>query len=132
VRRSANDSCVVEGDAMKILVVDDDVRTARRFARLLEEDGYQVEVFADGVQAIARLDAGPPPDAVITDVLMPRASGIAVMQHARTARPGIPVIFVTGHPEMLARLAPSEPEPVIFTKPIQYADVNAALARAMR
>jgi two-component system response regulator MprA len=117
---------------MKILVVDDDVRTAQRFARLLEEDGYQVEVFGDGVQAIERLDAGPPPDVVITDVLMPRASGIAVMEHARAARPGIVVIFVTGHPELLARLAPSEPEPVVFTKPIQYAAVNAALGDAAR
>lgn len=112
----------------RLLVIDDDARTAKRFARMLEEDGFTVEVFADGAQAIARLALSPPPDAIVTDLVMPRASGIAVLGEARRLCGNIPVIFVTGHPELLRRGdVPFEAAPIVFTKPISYADFSDAL-----
>src|SRR5262249_2208670 len=66
----------------RIFLVDNDERTTRRLAKMLEEDGYAVEVFADGRDAIARLERGPAPDAIITDLVMPHASGIAVLGEA--------------------------------------------------
>ena len=38
----------------RLFLVDDDARTARRFASMLEEDGYVVELFFDGAQALER------------------------------------------------------------------------------
>ena len=114
--------------ASRLLVIDDDARTAKRFARMLEEDGFTVEVFADGAQAIARLALSPSPDAIVTDLVMPHASGIAVLGEARRLCGNIPVIFVTGHPELLRRGdVPFDAAPIVFTKPISYADVSDAL-----
>lgn len=107
----------------RLLLIDDDARTARRFAAMLEEDGFTVEVLHDGAAAIARLASSPPPDAIVTDLLMPRASGIAVLGEARRLWGNIPVIFVTGHPELLAQKdVPFDRSPVVFTKPISYVD----------
>lgn len=113
----------------RVLLVDDDLRTLRRFAKMLEEDGYDVAIAGDCSAAIAELDRGPPPDVLVTDLMIPNGSGVLVMQHARAGRPDLPVIFITGYPELLAKFALAEPSPVVFTKPISYADVNAALGR---
>ena len=112
----------------RLLLVDDDVRTARRLASMLEEDGFVVEVMRDGTEAVARLGREPPPDAIITDLIMPGASGIAVLGEARRRVHHIPVVFVTGHPELLTGPpVPFEPSPIVLTKPISYAELRARL-----
>ncbi len=112
----------------RILLIDDDVRTARRFASMLEEDGFVVEVLENGVDAIERLARTPRPDAIVTDFVMPRAGGMAVYSAARRRWPEIPVLFVTGHPDLIPRQDPASERPaVVFTKPISYADFSAQL-----
>ena len=113
-----------------ILLVDDDTRTARRLARMLEEDGYWVEVFPGGADAMLRLQRSPLPDVVVTDLMMPGTDGLALMREARRRRPEMPVIFVTGYPERLSRLVDDAGQaPIVFTKPLEYAALNAALGR---
>ena len=42
----------------------------------------------------------------------------------------MPVVFVTGHPELLAKPGiPFDNAPTVFTKPISYADFSAELQR---
>lgn len=116
----------------RLFVVDNDVRTARRLASMLEEDGFIVEVMTDGAEAIARLGREPYPDAVVTDLIMPGMSGIAVLGEARRRVRNIPVVFVTGHPELLGKPAiPFEPSPIVFTKPISVADLSARLTELL-
>lgn len=115
-------------NARRLIVVDDDIRTATRLASMLEEDGFIVEVFRDGREALARLECEPAPDAIITDLIMPRAGGIAVLGEARRRWKDIPVIFVTGHAELLSRPPlPCAPPPLILTKPVSYGDLTASL-----
>ena len=119
-------------DHAVILLVDDDTRTAHRLARMLEEDGYLVEVFRDGADAVLRLERTPLPDVVVTDLMMPGTDGLTLMREARRRRPEMPVIFVTGYPERLARWgddAGGQREPLVFTKPLEYAAFSAALGR---
>ncbi len=109
-----------------LFVVDDDERTARRLASMLTEDGYVVEVMLDGQEAIDRFGHEPPPVAIVTDHVMPRAHGVAVLLEARKRWPQISVIFITGRPDLLAGLV-ADPRPVVFTKPVSYADLNTTL-----
>jgi two-component system response regulator MprA len=114
-----------------VLVVDDDVRSARRLAKMLREDGYDVDVASDGAAAIARLSRDPAPSVLVTDLCMRNADGTAVALYARSRRKAMPIIVVTGHPELAAQLERDlTPQPVVFTKPLVYADLSAALARA--
>lgn len=112
-----------------ILVVDDDVRSGRLLARLLEDDGFNVELATDGALAIARLARQPTPDILITDLRMPHADGIAITRYARSLRPMLPVIMLTGYPEIVARLEQGfDPRIVVHTKPVDY----PALTRELR
>jgi two-component system response regulator MprA len=116
--------------AALILVVDDDVRTARLLARMLREDGFNVELAVDGAAAIGRLSRSPMPDVLVTDLRMPHADGSAVASYARSRRPGLPVLVVTGYPE----LAPQEgdgldPAPLVLSKPLDYARLSEELRR---
>jgi len=114
-----------------VLIVDDDVRSARRLAQLLREDGYDVEIAYDGASAIARLARDPVPAALVTDLRLPNADGLAVSKFARTCRSDIPICVVTSYPNLASALDALDPKPMVFTKPLVYGDFSAALSRMM-
>lgn len=114
-----------------VLLVDDDARAARHLAKMLVEDGFDVELALDGAAAIARLGRRPIPDALVTDMYMPHADGLAVARYARSRRPQMPAVVVTGHAELVAAnddLAP--PPPVVLAKPLDY-DMLTRTLRAL-
>ena len=110
-----------------ILVVDDDARSARTLANMLREDGFQVDVAIDGASAIARLTRTPMPSVLVTELRLPNADGVAVSAFARSRDADIPIIMVTGYPHLAGQKL--SPEPIVLTKPLDYADLSAALAR---
>ena len=62
---------------MKILVVDDDAAVRESLRRALQLEGYEVELAADGAEALDRLKLdGAAPDALVLDVSMPRLDGL--------------------------------------------------------
>jgi CheY-like chemotaxis protein len=115
----------------RVLIVDDDGRTARLLAQLLEQDGFDVEVVTDGAQAIARLSRAPLPDLLLTDLRMPHVDGLVVARFARAMRPSIPVFFVTSYPELLWRVDDDlHPAAQVFSKPLAYPELTAAMRRS--
>ncbi len=111
-----------------ILLVDDDARSARTLARLLREDGFSVELASDVAMAIARLVREPIPDALIIDLRMPHADGFAVARYARTRCVTMPVLMVTGYPEVASWAEPTfDPPALILTKPLSYEELTARL-----
>lgn len=61
-----------------VMIVEDNLRTSQMLALMFEAEGYRSEVLGDGAAAIERL-AGPPPDLVVLDVMMPEVSGVEVL-----------------------------------------------------
>lgn len=113
-----------------VLVVDDDVRAARVLARMLREDGFDVELAIDGAAAIGRLARAPIPDVLVTDLRMPHADGVAVARYARSRRHDIPVLVVTSYPELVSRHCDAlVPAPTVLNKPVDYAVLNEVLRR---
>jgi DNA-binding response OmpR family regulator len=80
----------------KILVVDDDALLRSSVAAVLIDEGYDVELAGDGVDALAKIHAHPP-DVILLDVLMPRMNGKALLEtlHSRAETAGIPVLVMT-------------------------------------
>jgi two-component system response regulator MprA len=111
-------------DSVHVLVVEDDVNSARMMARMLREDGYEVEIATDGAAAIARLAREPAPDVLVTDIALPFADGLAIASYARVQRPGMTIYLVTGRPEMARGQRPLVPAPRVFTKPLDYASLR--------
>lgn len=67
----------------KVLIVDDEPNIVAALEFLLEKNGYEVQVAANGVEALAQLDAFGP-DLVLLDVMVPKLSGYEVCQRMRT------------------------------------------------
>ena len=67
----------------KVLIVDDEPNIVAALEFLLEKNGYQVQVAANGEEALARLDDFAP-DLVLLDVMVPKVSGYEVCQRMRT------------------------------------------------
>ena len=118
-------------DKVRILVVDDDVRTTHIFARMLREDGHDVDVVHDGAAAMERLNRVIVPDILVTDILMPHADGIVVARHARSRKPSLPIFIVTGYPERIS-LKVLDPVPQVFVKPLDYAALAVELSSTAR
>jgi two-component system chemotaxis response regulator CheY len=79
----------------QILVADDSA--ANRLALRLElvDRGFEVDEAEDGEAAIGMLGSRTY-DAVVTDVWMPGADGIAVVQALQKQSPGVPIFVITG------------------------------------
>ncbi|HYQ00679.1 MAG TPA: response regulator [Polyangiaceae bacterium] len=115
-----------------VLLVDDDLRTTRRMAQMLREDGFAVEIARDGAAAVARLSRSPVPDALVTELTTAHADGLAVGRFARTQRPGIPVLVLTGYPNLFrAEAFAGGPPATLFTKPVDYTALRSALRDAL-
>ena len=83
-------------DAARVLVVDDD-RAVRAALRVnLRKAGYDVVLVTTVEEAQVAL-AAQDVDLVLTDVRMPGATGLDLLDHIRTSRPELPVVVMTGY-----------------------------------
>ena len=113
-----------------VLVVEDAVSAGSTLARLLREDGYEVEVVLDGEAAMKRLARAPTPDVLVTDDRLPRADGLEVATYGRKLYPNLSIVMVTRYPEVIARIGSRADVPtVILSKPLVYAELTRELDR---
>jgi len=85
-----------------ILFVDDDPCMREVMAMMLEEEGYEVSTAEDGFEALAQLRTSIP-DLIISDLHMPRMSGIEFLSTIRRRFPAVPVIAISGSHAIDAR-----------------------------
>ncbi len=82
---------------VRVLVVDDDATVRAVVAGHLEDRGYDIAKASDGLDALARLDAGEAADLLVTDFSMPGMNGLVLIQEARHRLPGLPALLLTGY-----------------------------------
>ena len=115
-----------------IAVVDDDQRILESLQNLLESADYAVHSFASAA-ALLESDWLAEIDCLISDIDMPVMDGFELLRVAHAARPELPVILITGHPEMLNRLPAIDPGHYrLFTKPFDGQELLTAVSDAMR
>jgi two-component system response regulator MprA len=90
---------------MKILVVDDERAVRDSLRRALELQGYQVELAADGTEALAQLEGNGQTDAVLLVVLMPGIDGLEVCRRIRRTGNQVPVLMLTARDAVGDRVA---------------------------
>src|SRR5215472_7647726 len=79
----------------RILVVEDDAGERQSLATLISGFGYDVETAADGEEALQKLGTITV-DAVVTDLIMPRMDGFAVLRQLLERGDQTPAIVLTG------------------------------------
>lgn len=121
---------------VKILVVDDEDLVRFSVRHMLEDEGHQVEEAGDGIDGLAKLEAGPP-DLMITDIIMPRKEGLETIAEAKRMRPDLRVIAISGggpvgqfnYLELAKQFGADEVLAKPFKKDELVAVVNAVLNR---
>jgi len=115
-----------------VAIVDDDQGILQSLEILLESADYAVRVFTSGAEL---LDSGglPEIDCLISDIDMPGMDGFELVHLVHAARPGLPIILITGYPDTLKRLPPlGGSNPRLFTKPFRGPELLAAVTDALR
>jgi DNA-binding NtrC family response regulator len=79
----------------RVLVVEDDANERRGLADLLGAWGYEAQVAADGEEAFEKLAAFEP-QLMISDLRMPRMTGMELLRRLREEAPGVSLIMLTG------------------------------------
>lgn len=79
---------------MQVLVVEDDERLATLIRRGLEENEYDVQVAYDGEMGY-KLAQRQSFDLIITDIILPRLSGLELCKMVRSEKPEVPIIMLT-------------------------------------
>jgi two-component system, OmpR family, response regulator MprA len=92
--------------AGRILVVDDERALRDSLRRALALEGYEVELAANGQEALHRLNARDvEPDAIVLDVLMPGVDGLEVARRLRSSGNRIPILMLTARDQIEDRVA---------------------------
>lgn len=114
-----------------VLVVEDREQLAAVLAETLAREGYEVEVRLRGDEAIQRIAEGPALLAVITDLRLPGADGLEVLQAARRRDPQLPVFLITAFASVeTAVQALKLGARDYFPKPLEMARLLVALRAA--
>ncbi|MBN8441810.1 MAG: response regulator transcription factor [Thauera sp.] len=79
---------------MRLLLVEDDAALGERLRARLTQEGYAVDLAADGLDG-AHLGATEPYDAVILDLGLPRKPGLAILRDWRALGNTVPVLILT-------------------------------------
>lgn len=89
----------------RVLVVDDSAVVRAKLSRLLAANGYEVVLAVDGVDAMSKL-AATTVALIITDLEMPNMSGMDLIAsvHGSLETEGVPIIAITGHDDLQAKV----------------------------
>ncbi|MBL9076137.1 MAG: sigma-54-dependent Fis family transcriptional regulator [Planctomycetes bacterium] len=90
--------------AGRVLVVDDEPDLAESCAFFLERAGYEAHTAASAPAALERLGERPF-DVVVSDVRMPRMSGMELLTAIRQRDPDVEVLLLTGYPDLQTAVA---------------------------
>lgn len=117
---------------MRLLVVEDDPRMAALLKRALEEDGYAVDVTADGNEALW-LGTENDYDVVVLDGMLPGLDGFEVVRRWRGDQRWHPVLMLTARTGIQARIAGLDAGADDYlAKPFSFGELTARLRALTR
>ena len=116
----------------KLLVVDDEESIREFLEIMLKKEGYQVTLAEDGQQAIDLLK-GKSFDMIISDMQMPRVTGIELLKHVKDNNPEIVFMMITAFGTTESAVDAMKMGAYDYiTKPFKIDEVRMNIANALR
>lgn len=116
--------------SLRVLLIDDDHEALAITERTLAADGYRIDLARSGDEAIRRLQAGSY-DVVVSDIWMPGASGLDVLEAAQRTSPDTVVVLVSASPTIeTASRAIESGAAFYLCKPVPGEQLRNVMARA--
>jgi FixJ family two-component response regulator len=113
-----------------VAVVDDDHRALESLADLLEAEGYDVRLYSSATTVWTRGGLSEI-DCLISDIGMPGMNGFELRLLALSEWPELPVILITGRPELRAQYSSIIERDRYFEKPYDGQQLLAAIRTAL-
>ena len=127
-----------------VLIIDDEAEVSQALRRVLERAGFTVATCLGGNEGLAAFQKDPA-DLVITDIIMPKVNGIALLQAIRAHRPKTRIIAISGggnfgplayQPEAITTsaylaAATEAGADAVLTKPFDKEELLAAVQRIL-
>lgn len=118
--------------ATRVLIVDDNASLLRIYERMLGGLGYEIDLCLDGEeaeQAIAQRSY----DVILSDIDMPKLSGLDLLARVRARDPDVPVVLITGSPHLdTAVRAVAHGAMRYMQKPLTREDLRKVTEEAVR
>jgi CheY-like chemotaxis protein len=117
---------------VSILLVEDHADTRALIQVYLEQQGFAVVAAGDGAEALGEL-SGRTPDLILTDLMMPRVSGLELIRRVRERAElrHVPIVAMTAFGEGGLRLAKAAGADATFSKDSEPGLLADILKRAL-
>jgi CheY-like chemotaxis protein len=115
----------------RILLVEDEAAVRELLRLALERRGYHVDTGCTGAEGLELCDTLAPPDLLITDLILPGATGPVIVERMRRRAPDVKVLLMSGyaeHPLLEALHAAGEP---FLVKPFEIASFSETVDRLL-
>src|SRR5438105_2087854 len=120
----------MNGEQLRVLIIDDEPFHAEAVAESLERVGYQCVIATSG-SAGARKIAEEEFDVILTDLKMEDMDGLTLLRKAKQDLPDAEVVLITGHGDVKTAVeAIQQGASNYLTKPVDMAELRAIIAKA--
>jgi DNA-binding response OmpR family regulator len=89
--------------SMRVLVVEDEKKTASFIRKALQAESFAVDVSHDGSEALL-LASNTPFDAIVLDIMLPRRDGLSVLRQLRQQKNNTPVLLLSARGQVDERV----------------------------
>ena len=112
----------------KILLAEDDTDMRRFLVKALQNAGFNVISYDNGLSAYQRLREEPF-ELLLTDIVMPEMDGIELAQRCSEVSPATKVMFITGFAAVTLRASREAPQAKVLSKPFHLKDLVIEVQR---
>lgn len=117
---------------MRLLLVEDDAKTAAFILKGLKQNGYAVDHISDGETGL-HMALSEPYDAAIIDVMLPKLDGLALIDELRRKKNKLPVIILSARGSTADRVKGLETgSDDYLTKPFAFSELLARVQALLR
>ena len=116
----------------RLLIIDDNEEILVSLKSFLSKKNYHVVSASNGLDALKLIEAATDDfDLVITDLVIPNISGVALTVIIKKQNPQMPVIAITGYGEQPEALAREVHADIVMEKPFKLDDLEKKVIRLL-
>ncbi|MCY1441034.1 Sensor kinase CckA [compost metagenome] len=120
------------GQGHHVLVVEDDPNVRQLLCQALRENGFQCHSAANAIEGLKVLRSAQSVNLLVSDVGLPGMNGRQLAEIARSLRPHLPVLFITGYAETaMAREGFLEAGMYLICKPFELEQLQAQVTQIL-
>ena len=120
------------GDVMRVLIVEDERKVAQFLKKGFQSEAFAVDIAPDGSEGL-RLAMSNTYDAIVLDVMLPKMSGLEVLEELRRQRITTPILILTARSDVEDRVKGlNSGADDYLPKPFSFSEVLARVRAIMR